>query len=431
MRKIKEKDVTIIVLGLGQVGIPTAISFLESGFRVIGFDINGAQVEKLNAGISTIPEKGLDDLIAKHIKAGTFFATQSSDAMVDADVVIICVATPLNKSRTGADLSALNEALSSVGKKLNHMMLIIVECTVPPRTIKDVIIPQLEQVSGRKNGKNFLLAFCPERISPGNALKEFLNNDRLIGAEDDASSHATFELLSRVTNGKIYQTDAATAEISKLAENSYRDVNIAFANELALICEDHKVDVMDVINVANTHPRVNIHFPGPGVGGPCLPKDPYLLLTTFKSHDSLIRTARGINDNMPSHVVSLILEKLKSSNLQKTEISILILGSSYKSGVNDTRNSPTQKIVSKLIEENITEITVHDPYTKETFGAKSTSDLYGSLSKSKCVILATAHPNYSSLKPHMFRRDCVIFDAVRVLGKDEFMKSELDYIYLG
>ena len=429
-KKISNKNATIVIIGLGQVGLPTAIAILESGYAVTGLDTNVTLVNKLNSGINPIAEKDLDELIDKHLKRKRFYVSSDPNVIIEADVVILCVATPLDESRENADLTALNNAVTNVANKLNRVKLVIIEITIPPRTMKDFVIPKLEMVSGKKSGVDFLVSFCPERISPGNALKEFLTNDRLIGAEDSASSEATFEFLSRLTTGKVFQTDTTTAEVSKLAENSSRDVNIAFANELALICEINQADVSQVIKLANTHPRVNIHTPGPGVGGPCLPKDPYLLLTNFKTQNSLIRTARAINDKMPDHVVNLILKKMSANDLGR-DFNLLILGCSYKPNVNDTRNSPTEIIISRLREKGITDISVHDPYTSETFGAKPTLDLYHSLSESRCVIIATAHSDYSRLQPGMFKENSIIFDAVRLLDKAGFTNSGRDYISIG
>ncbi len=430
-QKIKNRDANILILGLGQVGLPTALAFLDAGYKTIGLDINTSLVDKLNSGFCPIPEKDFGALINRYLGEGRFSITDNSDSLANADVVIICVPTPLNKPRTNADLHLLDEAVATLGSKLTGMKLIIIESTIPPRTMKDRVIPKLESVSGRKSGVNFLVSFCPERISPGNALKEFSNNDRLIGAEDPTSLHATFELLSNVTKGSIHQTDSVTAEVSKLAENSYRDVNIAFANELALICEQNQVGVKDVIRFANTHPRVNIHSPGPGVGGPCLPKDPYLLLANFNAQNSIVRTARWINDKMPEHAANLVLSKVVHSRNSTNEIRVLILGSSYKPDVNDSRNSPTEMIVSRLKGEGISNITIHDPYSTETFGAKTTSDLYGSLAESNYVILATAHSDYLQLGPNMFRKGAVILDTVRLFDKSEFIECGLDYISIG
>ncbi len=431
LEKIKRKEANIMILGLGQVGLPTAVALLECGYSVNGFDIDKSRVDQINSGVSPIPEKNFNKILAKYLNGKKFSATNNPDSLLEADVIIVCVATPLNLSRTNADLGMLGQAIMTVAYKLDRMKLIIIESTIPPGTMKNYVIPKVEATANKKNGEHFLISYCPERISPGNAIYEFLNNSRLIGAEDIISSTATLELLSRVTSGRVYQTDTATAELCKLAENSYRDVNIAFANELAMICENHKVDSAEVIKLANTHPRVNIHSPGPGVGGPCLPKDPYLLLVNFMTQNSLIRTARSINDKMPEHVVDLILSAVTGNDYPISKLNVLILGSSYKPNVNDTRNSPTELIIQKLMEAGFTDIKVHDPYTNDTFGAQSTSDLYGTLSRSGCVILATAHSDYLNLRPEMFRKEAIVLDTVRLLKRKEFDSTGLRYISIG
>lgn len=428
--KIKQKKSKIVVLGLGQVGLPTAFAFLEAGYVVSGLDTDKCLIDKINSGISPLPEKNFSDILNKHLQKNTFSATTENNVLEAADIIIVCVATPLNETRTSANLTALGIATTTIGEKFSGRKLIIIESTIPPGTMKKYVIPKLENSTGEKSGKQLLISFCPERISPGNALSEFLNNNRIVGAEDMLSSSLTVELLSSITQGNIYQTDTTTAEVSKLAENSYRDINIAFANELALICESHGVDASKVIEMANTHPRVNIHSPGPGVGGPCLPKDPYLLSLDFKNENSLIRTARTINDSMPDHVVELVLKRFTTKELTDN-LSVLILGISYKPNVNDARNSPSEKIIQKLREAGIMDITVHDPYSVETFGAKYSSDLEASISNSRCVILATGHSEYLALKPKMFRKNAVILDATRLLGKDEFIEAKLQYVSIG
>jgi UDP-N-acetyl-D-mannosaminuronic acid dehydrogenase len=278
IKKIADKDSVLCIVGLGQVGLTAALSFLREGFRLIGYDVNKKLVEDLSKGITYIPENGFKDLVTKFQKDNRFKLSTNPDLLSDADIITICVPTPLDPNGLKADLTYLGQALEDVSKYLSDGKLIIIESSIPPRTMKDFVIPTLENLSRKKAGKDFLISFCPERMTPGNALEEYINNAKIIGANDQASSFVTFSLLKSFAKGDIYQVDTTTAEISKLAENSYRDVNIAFANELATICEQSDVDVLEVIKLANTHPRVNIHKPGPGVGGPCLPKDPYLLI---------------------------------------------------------------------------------------------------------------------------------------------------------
>ena len=431
VKKIEEKKAIICIIGLGQVGLPTALSFLKLGYHVIGYDIDKKLISDLRHGITLIPEKDFGDLITRFFQNKSFGLSASSEVLPSADVIIICVATPLNKSASGAEMKFLKSAIQEVAKHLTDLKLIVIESTIPPKTMKDYVIPELERLSSKKAGTDFLVSFCPERISPGNALQEFIDNDRIIGANDELSYRTSLSLFKNLTNGNIHRSDTTAAEIAKLAENSYRDVNIAFANELAIICEESNTDVQDVVRLANTHPRVNIHNPGPGVGGPCLPKDPYLLIMGKNFDKSIVKAARRINDSMPFYVVDILMRTIRSHKKAKDNLSVVVLGVSYKSDVNDTRNSPTQSIVMALKKEDFENITLHDPYSDESFGVKFSFDLNSALKNADCVIIATAHSIYSSLKANDFKNGCIIIDAVRLLKKEVFLNSSLIYITLG
>jgi UDP-N-acetyl-D-mannosaminuronic acid dehydrogenase len=429
-QKIEDKTCTICVMGLGQVGLPTALSFLKLGFHVNGYDVNDMTISLLQRGKSHIPEEGFEDLIKSSLQKGLFSVSTSDDALNDADVIIVCVPTPLG-SNNMVDYTYLSKAVETISAKLTNMKLIIIESTIPPRTMTSLVIPTIQKKAGKKAGSDFLVSFCPERIAPGNALEEFIGNSRIIGANDENSYHATFLLYKLLTKGEISRTDTTTAELSKLAENSYRDINIAFANELALICEYHKVDVLDVIKLANTHPRVKIHKPGPGVGGPCLPKDPYLLIMGLKSSNSMLRLARAINDSMPGHVVRILEEYLGHEKTFSKRSKILILGASYKPGVKDTRYSPSKEIVSRLIENGFVDINVHDPYSKEAFGAKFYEDLGSIMSVSDIVIAVTGHSEYVTLTVGAFKKGCLVIDAARIFGKGQISRKDIHYLALG
>jgi UDP-N-acetyl-D-mannosaminuronic acid dehydrogenase len=431
VNKIEEKTAVICIVGLGQVGLPTALSFLKLGYRVIGYDINEKLIRNLEAGISEFPEKGFKDLINRFLKSKSFTLSVFSNVLASADVIIICVASPLDSTGFAVDMKYLVSAIEAVVKYLTPQKLIVVESTLPPGAMKKYVIPLFESLCKKRAGSDFLISFCPERVSPGNALQEFNQNDRIIGANDDNSYLSTLALFKNITNGKIHRTDTTTAEISKLAENSYRDINIAFANELAIICEQSDTDVQDVIRLANTHPRVNIHKPGPGVGGPCLPKDPYLLIMGKNFDKSIVKTARWINDSMPSHIVDILTKTMHSNKISKDNLNVLILGISYKPGVNDTRYSPTRSIVSSLKKQGFQNIILHDPFTDDACGVKFNSDLNSALGSADCVIIATAHSIYSSLSTKDFKKDCIIVDAVRLLNKDKFLDGRLTYIALG
>jgi UDP-N-acetyl-D-mannosaminuronic acid dehydrogenase len=431
VKKIEEKKAVICIVGLGQVGLPTALSFLRLGYRVIGYDIDKKLISNLRHGITSIPEKEFSDIITRFLQSKSFELSASADVFPSADVIIICVATPLNKSSTGADMKFLKSALEEVAEHLTALKLIVIESTLPPKTMKEYVIPELERLSTKKAGSDFLISFCPERISPGNALQQFMDNDRIIGANDELSYRASLSLFKNLTNGNIHLSDTTSAEIAKLAENSYRDINIAFANELAIICEQADADVQDVIRLANSHPRVNIHNPGPGVGGPCLPKDPYLLIMGKNFDRSIVKIARSINDSMPFYVVDVLMRTIRSQKKGREKLKVVVLGVSYKSDVNDARYSATQSIVLALRKKGFEDITLHDPYSDESFGVNFSFDLNSALKNADCVIIATAHSMYSSLKDNDFKKSCIIIDAVRVLNKEVFLNSKSTYIALG
>ena len=430
-RKIEEKTANICVVGLGQVGLPTALSFLKLGYKVIGLDINELLIQKLKAGKCPLPENGFSNLLTTFLQNRSLSLSSTPDVLSGADVIIICVPTPLEDNGHTADMIFMRTAIVSIAGYLKNLKLIIVESTIPPGSMKHFIIPLMEQLSARKAYSDFLISFCPERISPGKALQEFIENDRIVGSNDDNSYLLTFNLLKKLTKGKIYRTDTSTAEISKLAENSFRDVNIAFANELAIICEKSNTDVLDVIKLANTHPRVNIHLPGPGVGGPCLPKDPYLLIMGNDLEKSIVKTARWINDSMPSHIVDILVRAVNGNKTKKDKLNVLILGISYKPEVNDIRYSPTHGIVSSLKKEGFLNITIQDPLCDQLVGVRFSSDLKSVLCEADCVIIATAHSEYSYLTERNFKKGCIIIDAVRSLNKNNFYQNEVTYIALG
>jgi UDP-N-acetyl-D-mannosaminuronic acid dehydrogenase len=288
----------------------------------------------------------------------------------------------------------------------------------------------IEKVSGKTAGKDFLISFCPERIAPGNALQEFTNNSRIIGANDEASYYASLTLFKYITSGALLKANTTEAEIAKLAENTFRDINIALANELAIICGQSGVDVIEVIRLANTHPRVTIHQPGPGVGGPCLPKDPYLLIAKNQIKSSLVSTARSLNDRMPEYVVNITIKQIESAGRTK-RLSIGVLGLSYKPNVNDTRYAPAGGIIQALKDRGYNNISVHDPYSSDSFGARYNPDLLNILRDSDCIIIATAHTLYSNLKSQQFKKGAIIMDSVRVLRKSDFQTKEVTYLALG
>jgi UDP-N-acetyl-D-mannosaminuronic acid dehydrogenase len=413
------------------VGLPTALCVLNANYRVIGVDRDKELIRLLASGKSSIPESGFENLIENFLSSKLFTVSTSSSLLSETDIIIICVPTPLDDLTLTADLSYLKNALTDIAILLNKQKLIIIESTIPPTTIRNVVIPHLEKESGKKVGRDFLLSYCPERISPGNALVEFTNNARIIGADDDDSLEVTRLFLKDITKGDILLAKSSAAELSKLAENSFRDLNIAFANELALICERSGADVLEVIKLANSHPRVNIHLPGPGVGGPCLTKDPYFLIQGNVKDSSLIKLARITNDSMPDHIIKTLLQVF-NNDLNLKDPKILILGIAYKPGVNDTRKSPTIEIINKLRENKLDHIFVHDPYTSESFGATLVNQNLDSILKNfDCIITATAHLQYKKLDLSLLKDRCVLLDAARIYKKEQFRGTNTIYLPLG
>jgi UDP-N-acetyl-D-mannosaminuronic acid dehydrogenase len=431
LEKISNKEAIVGILGLGQVGLPTALCVLNSGYKVIGLDINENLVKLIGQGKSPLPEAGLEKIIVQNIQSNRFNVSSAISLVSDLDILFICVPTPIDDTTQKADLTYLKNALKSISNYISNKKLIIIESTIPPNTIKNIVVPYLENEARLKLGNDFLISYCPERLSPGNTIEEFANNDRIVGSDDSESLILSSEFMKRITRGTIHIThDTTVAEISKLAENAFRDLNIAFANELAIICENYRTDVMDVIQMANTHPRVNIHKPGPGVGGPCLPKDPYLLINGF-TPNSLISIARKTNDSMHKHIILILLQLLSVSKI-KNQLNILILGASYKPGVDDTRYSPTQLIVSGLKKEGFENISVHDQYSKQTFGTKPLGgELFSELKKYNCIITVTAHPIYYQIKSSFLQNGSIVIDAARIFDKNNFSGNNIVLYSLG
>jgi len=386
---------TIAVIGLGYIGLPTAVVFAQKGYRVIGVDIDAKKVEAVNAGRSYIREPGVNEMLRDSVARGLLSATTDAvTAVRQSDAVIIAVPTPVKNGV--ADLTYLREALDAVRKGIHRDLLIVIESTIPPGTTVGVAKPMLEE-TGMKVSQDIYLAHVPERIAPGKAVEELLNAPRLVGGADPRSTEKAIQLYSKV-NPHLQPTDATTAEFVKLAENTYRDLNIALANLLALMAEKLGIDVYEAIRLANTHPRVNIHMPGAGVGGPCLTKDPYMLASTAPDFwgTELIRSARRINDYMPTHTANIVEKALADAGLSVRGAKIAVLGAAYKGGVDDTRESPAKYVVQKLLEKGA-DVVVYDPYTPETFGALPAKTLEEAAKDADALVIVTDHPEFKKL----------------------------------
>jgi UDP-N-acetyl-D-mannosaminuronic acid dehydrogenase len=387
------------------------------GFSVVGVDVNAAVVDTVNNGGIHIEEPGLKTLVQAATKSGNLVVRRKPEKV---DAFIIAVPTPLRaeEQRGGgaeesentracssasrhhsahaplhkqADLAAVESAAESLVPVLREGNLVILESTVPPTSLKEVVAPILEQ-SGLRAGKDFYLAHCPERVLPGNILREIIENDRIIGGVTPDSAEMARELYSSFVSGRIFLTDATTAELVKVMENTYRDVNIALANELANVCEELKVDVWEVIELANKHPRVNLLRPGPGVGGHCLSVDPWFVVQKVPQIARLIRLSREINDSQPHFVVSIIEEMVKGIPNPK----VTVLGVAYKGNVDDTRESPAIAIIHSL-EAKGCQVGIVDPHVKNfdcpIIGTEE------AFKDSDCAVLVTDHDEFQALSP--------------------------------
>ncbi len=382
---------TICVLGLGYIGLPTACTFANHGVNVTGVDINREIVHGLQNGHLHIYEPGLRSLVESALQSGNLHIQEAPQT---ADAFIIAVPTPITKEKK-ADLEAVRSAAHSLIPHLRKGNLVILESTSPPRTTIDIVAPILEQ-SGLKASSDFLLAYSPERVLPGKILEEIIQNTRVIGGIDEKSAAAGKELYSTFVKGDILLTNSTTAEMVKLMENTYRDINIAAANEFAHLADRFGVNVWEAIQIANRHPRVNILNPGPGVGGHCISVDPWFLVEAAPDISPLVHTAREINDAQPHYVVNTMENKIGQLQGKK----IAVLGLSYKPNIDDLRESPAIEIVH-LLEQKKAQVTVFEPYKPNGYQgtAKSAATFEETVRDCEIIVLLVAHKAFKELKP--------------------------------
>lgn len=382
---------TICVLGLGYIGLPTASTFATHGIKVIGVDINSRIVEGLKGGELHLYEPGLRALVQEAIASGNLTFSQGP---VPADAFIIAVPTPFHDDKK-ADMSFVIAATESIVPHLQKGNLVVLESTSPPQTTINLVQPILEK-SGLNAGVDFMLAYSPERVLPGQILRELIENARVIGGIDQASAEAGRDLYATFVRGEIILTNATTAEMVKLMENTYRDVNIAIANEFARLADRFDVDIWEAIAIANRHPRVKILSPGPGVGGHCISVDPWFLVEAAPDLTTLISTARQVNDAQPSFVVELVRRLL--GDLQGKRIAAL--GLSYKANVDDLRESPAVEVVRLLLKAGA-EVLAFEPYLKgePPNGINIASSINEAIANADLLLLLVGHSEFLSLDP--------------------------------
>ena len=396
----------ICVLGLGYIGLPTALLFAAHGADVVGVDVKQSVVDCLNRGSLPFAEPGLDDLYRE--AQSRFLVRTGPEA---ADVFLIAVPTPLDPATKVSNLAYVKSAADMIAPHLRRGNLVVLESTVPPGTSERVIIPRLEK-SGVAAG-DFLYAHCPERAIPGRTLSEMTGNNRIIGGYDRDSTDRATAIYRTFVRGQIYQTDARTAEFVKLMENTCRDVNIALANEFAQLAEECGINVWEAITLANKHPRVTVLNPGPGVGGHCIAVDPWFL-TENSTRCRMVSTAREINDSMPNYVLHIARGLLAGIR----DPTISILGVAYKGNVGDTRESPAFKFL-QLAENEGYAVRCHDPYAAEF--AHPLMDLPEATAGSDCIVILTDHDCFRRLDPATLQvRTKLVIDARNILDHEKW-----------
>jgi len=414
LKKTQNKTLKISIIGLGYVGFPLLELFHKKGFNVNGFDLDKKKV----------------DIATK--KRGYNASNKPTNALKNCDCFIICVPTPVDKNHK-PDLSFVKDACKSIIKNLRKNNLVILESTVSPGTTEEVLIPTLEK-SGLKAGKDFFVAHCPERIDPGNKKWKVQNIPRVIGGINQTSTELTYKLYNRILDAEITKLSSLkNAEATKIVENTFRDINIAFVNELAKSFDKIGIDIKEVINAASTKPfGFMAHYPGCGVGGHCIAVDPYYLIEKAKKigfNHNFLKLARKINNSMPTYTVGKIIKGLKQVNIPLKNSNISILGLAYKGGTDDTRESPAFPIIEKL-KDLKAKITIYDPYVPSQSTSKNLEE---ALDKKDCVVIVTDHKEFKEITAEKLKGKNVkvLIDGRNILNKKEIKDKGIIYEGIG
>ncbi len=424
--KIRRRQARVAVIGLGYVGLPLAVAFAKNGFRVMGVDVDERKVEAIRRGESYIRDVSSHELArwVGESEDGRLWATTDYATLADADVAIICVPTPLNKTRD-PDVRYLIAAGESIARYLHPGMLVVLESTTYPGTTEELLLPMLEQggQEGRpcQVGKDFFLAFSPERIDPGRTDWTVENTPKVVGGVTPACLDVATELYQQVIERVVPVSSPAAAEMTKLLENTFRAVNIALVNEVALMCDKLGLDVWEIVEAAATKPYGFMKFtPGPGVGGHCIPLDPHYLswkLKTLNYNARFIQLAGEINSDMPRYWVEKVQDALNEVEKPVKNSRVLVLGVAYKKDIDDVRESPALDIIA-LLKEKGADVRYHDPHVPEFayngLSLTSEPDLETALAQADCVVIATDHSFYDW--DAIVRQAALVVDTRHVVG---------------
>jgi len=401
------------VIGLGYIGLPTALMLASHGVEVVGTDYNKQIVESLQNKVVTFKEDGLEELFSSAMDAGIKFSSEYQKT----DIYIISVPTPYDKFTKKVDASYVVAALGNVLEVCEDEATVVIESTISPGTVDKAVRPVVDEIS-EKLGKKIHLVHAPERIIPGNMMYELIHNNRTIGADSVEVGNKIRDIYKSFCEGEIVVTDIKTAEMTKVVENTYRAVNIAFANELAKICHHDGMNVYEIIKICNMHPRVNILQPGPGVGGHCISVDPWFLVGDYPSLAKVIDESMKTNDGMPSFVLQRIHEIMKANGITDTS-RVGLYGLAYKENVDDCRESPTLQLLECQEKHLATPLKVYDPFIKEKITPSQVMDFHEFLDGIDMVVIMVAH---NEIRENMdLIKDKIVFDTRNV--------CELDGVY--
>lgn len=430
VERIEAKTARIGVIGLGYVGLPAGCLFADAGYSVTGIDLKADRVAMINAGQSPIEgdEPGLAELLAAVVERGAFRATTDYQTLASADIVLIVVDTPVDPVSHRPHYDGLRAACRSLAPHLKDGALVIIESTVSPGTAQNVVRPLLEEHGGKRLNQDFFLGVCPERVMPGKLIANLINLSRVCGGSTPETAQAMVKLYRQVVRGELDTTDLITAEVVKTAENAYRDVQIAFANEVAMICEAVGADVWRVRELVNKSPGRQMLLPGAGVGGHCIPKDPWLLASAVTPDIplQLIPAARYVNDSMPLHMADLIVRALKDADAMRRDTRVAILGYAYLENSDDTRNSPSAVLAERLDALGIGYV-IHDPWVQPYQG-----DVYDIVAGCDAAVFMVKHQAYCGLDLAALRavlKTPIIVDGRRVF--DGAAAEAAGFIYAG
>ena len=434
---LEAKSLKVCVVGIGRIGLPTALSFAKAGLQTIGVDINEELVSSINRGNFPLnDEPGYEEIFNKVRKNGNFLATTNiNEAITEANLILLSLPTPMDEENVPS-----YSALEDVGKQLSHMLpsdsLIVVESTIEPGFIENNLIKILEGSNRLYVGKNFTIGVCPENANPGEILHDFINLPRLVAGVDELTTKIITMIYDFVFSVELVaMPDCKTANAVKLTTNVFRDTNIAFVNELSLMFDKLGIDTLKVLDAAKRKYNFQIHYPGAGVGGPCLPINSYQLLNTAirtNSKLSIIERSREINEKMPDHVINLTLDAFKKCKKSLKDSSILILGISYKPDIKDVQLSPAKIIINKLQALGV-KIKIYDPYYKgnQVFGINIEQNIEDALSKVDASIIITAHKEFQEIDPKIFTkmRVPILIDSRGVI--DTYSAKDAGLVFRG